>query len=83
VAGQFRRFRRNGSAPIDSFNQQRQLSRRQVHECLPKAVELRRFAALDENRRRRDLSRTIIGPTVPALSHHLVTAVLSLLPCVR
>ena len=30
----FRRFRRNGSAPIDSFDQQRQLSRRQVQRAL-------------------------------------------------
>jgi hypothetical protein len=30
----FRRFRRNGPAPIDSFDQQRQLSRRQVKRAL-------------------------------------------------
>jgi hypothetical protein len=31
----FRRLRRNRSAPIDSFDQQRQLSRRQVHRKRP------------------------------------------------
>ena len=30
----FRRFRRNGPAPIGSFDQQRQLSRRQVQRAL-------------------------------------------------